>query len=288
MANISIEVCQKNDYKQYGEAYFKSYTSGNFLRQVRLEGIIKRFEEEFQKDLSIFYSAKDEGEIIGIGSLTHYCGVSFISNLGVIPAKQKQGIGKKLFERMLDDALEMNPTVDIFARGFAADKILKKNGFKEQYTSDLVELDLMDFNEVDYYKIDFNISRSYTIPQWVYKFDTKAIGYDRSKLLDHLMDEEQNTLFYYKNRGDKCYAIKQGNRIGPLIATSEKIAFHMITYLILHSANNLIVPEKYIPKLQYKFGSVSTKNQTCMKMTYGKKRKSKAKWIWSFNSFSFG
>ena len=288
MKTISIEICEKSDYKKFAEVYFQSYASGEFLKKVRLEATIKRFETEFQNDLSTFYVAKEDGEIIGIGSLATYSGASFISNLGIIPDKQKQGIGNKLFKRMLNDALLINPTIEIFARDFAVEKIMKKNGFKEQFITHMLELDLHDFGKVDYYKIDFNIDRSDSIPQWIYQFDSKAIGYDRSMLLNYLMSKEESTIFYYKQRRERCYAIKSGNRIGPLIATSEKIAFHMITYLILHDANTIIVPEHMISKLNYKFGPITRLNRHYVKMSCGKKRRIKKNWIWGFNSFSYG
>ncbi|MHA1124343.1 MAG: GNAT family N-acetyltransferase [Candidatus Heimdallarchaeota archaeon] len=242
--------------------------------------LAKRLEIQTKMNITDFYVVKEETKPIGIGGISKHKGTSFIGYMGVDPSKRKQGIGSKLFDKLVKVAIEYYPTIELFAN-IGADRIYRKYGFVDQFRAYKIELSLPDKFNVRY---DFQESKK--VPNWVFAFDKEAIGYDRSSLLKFLVDDEDSCIVTLEEKGKECYAIKTGSILGPMIAKTDEIALQLIGYMLKLKAQQLTVPESILPKIEENFPYV--KQHECIKMIYGEPIKDRSEWIWSYNSFAHG
>ena len=278
MTDLSIEIFEGNNFAELSKLFFGSF-AGAIPDAESLKVVAKRFEKQIKEHITDFYIVKEETHPIGLGGISKHKGTSFIGYMGINPKKRQQGLGSKLFDRLVEEALKYYPTIELFAN-LGADRIYRKLGFSDQFRVFKIELGLHDEIELQY---DFQVSKK--IPEWIFAYDKEAIGYDRSSLLKYLVDEEDCNIVYLEEKGKECYAIKTGTIIGPMIATTDEVALQLIGQMIKLNAVQMTVPESILPKLE-KYQPV--KQHECIKMIYGEPIKDRSEWIWSYNSFAHG
>jgi len=279
MFDISIEICEKSDLRKLAEVFFYSFR-GKLPDQEQANASVKQFGQLTENDLATFYTVKEASEIIGLGAITKHKGSSYIGYMGIIPPKRKQGLGSKLFDKLVVDALTFYPTIELFAN-LGPDRIYRKYGFVDQFKAFRVELSTPQGIELEY---DLQVSEK--IPQWIYQFDKEAMGYDRSVFLNYLINKEDSSVVYFEEKGKECYAIKNGQLIGPVIAKTDEIASQLICKLYLLNARHMIISERIFSKLEGKYRPI--KQQECIKMIYGPPIKDRSDWVWGYNSFAHG
>ncbi len=106
------------------------------------------------------------------------------------------------------------------------------------------------------------------------------MGFNRSKLLDYLIEREGWDMTFIKNKG---YAISDGSRIGPLIANDKETAFSLINQYLSSGPKTITVPEYLESELkQYS----PEKRHTCIKMIYGINLTRNHSLVWSYCRFA--
>ncbi|MBD3190822.1 MAG: GNAT family N-acetyltransferase [Candidatus Heimdallarchaeota archaeon] len=271
MFDIIVRPCLDKEYKTIAEVFLLSFI-GEPLDKKQLEETSQTFKRIMENELTTFFVAEKQGEIIGLGGVTHYLGSSYIGYLGVLPDQRRQGYGTILFFKLLNRAANQNSTVELFAN-LDAESLYRKFGFRGQYQAHLFELPKTTRKE------ESNIElMDKKIPEWVYDLDQKAMGIDRSKLLKFLVQSPDNKLISLEQKG---YAIF-GRRIGPLIAKDDETAVKLIHYSLLSGTKEIIIPETFEPELKV---FSPKKIHTCIKMIYGQPINNNPPWVKSFSAF---
>jgi len=275
MSDVIIRLCLEKEYKKLAETFVSSFIKEP-IEPEKQESINLKFKKIIQKKITSYYVAVENNEIIGLGGETCYGGVSYIGYIGVIPTYRKRGIGTLIFKRILEEAYKNNPTVDLFSN-LGIEDLYRKFGFDDEFYTHILELPKFE-TEIQL-KVETFKSK---IPSWIYELDKEAIGFDRSKLLDYLTEEQETTIVSFERNG---FAICNDGRIGPMIAKNQEAAKQIFDYLLLSGTKRVIAPERHETFLeQYQ----PKKIQTCLKMTYGEMIKSIPSWIWSYRSFASG
>ena len=279
MTDINIKNFTGNDFVKLSQLFFQTF-AGAIPDAERVKMFAKHIENKSKKNIIDFYVVKEETNPIGLGGIAKFIGTSFIGYMGVDPSKRKQGIGSKLFDKLVKVAIEYYPTIELFAN-LGADRIYRKSGFIDQFRVNKIEFSLP--NE---FKTQFNFQKSKKIPDWLFTFDKEAMGYDRSSLLKYLVEGEDCCIVYLEEKGKECYAIKTGPILGPMIAKTDEIAIQLIGQMLKLKANQMIVPEGILPKIEENYPFI--KQHECIKMIYGKPIKDRSEWIWGYNAFAHG
>ena len=274
MSKLIVRLALDNEYKKIAEVFMASFFKEP-VEPEKQELIISRIKKNIERKMPVYYVAVADDEIVGIGGETCYKGVSFIGYIGVLPKYRRRGIGNSIFERILDEAIKNNPTVELFSN-LGIENLYRKFGFEDEYYTHIFELKQFDT------EIQLNVETLESkIPSWIYELDKKAVGFDRSKLIDYLMEEQDTKVITFKRNG---YAICSGNQIGPMIAKNQEAAKQIFDYLLSDGSKRVVSPERFKMFFeQYK----PNKIQTTLKMTFGEPIESIPDWIWSYSSFAF-
>ncbi len=275
MSEIIIRPGLEEEYKKIAEVFVASFIEKP-IKPERQESISLGFRKIIQKKITSYYVAVENKEIIGIGGETCYEGVSYIGYIGVLPIHRRRGIGSLILGRILEEASKNNPTIDLFSN-LGIENLYRKFGFEDEFYTHILELP--KFNTEIQLKVDTFESK---IPAWIYELDKEAMGFDRSKLLDHLVEKQKTSIVSFERNG---YAICSSGRIGPMIAKNQQAAKQIFDYLLSSGTKRVITPDnfkafftQYHPK----------KIQSTLKMTIGEPIKSIPSWIWSYSSFASG
>jgi GNAT superfamily N-acetyltransferase len=275
MSEVIIRLGLEEEYKKIAEVFVASFIKEP-IKPERQELINARFKKIIQKKITSFYVVVENNEIIALGGETCYGGVSYIGYIGVLPTLRRRGIGSFIFEKILDEASKNNPTIDLFSN-LGIENLYRKFGFEDEYYTHILELAKFD-TEIQL-KVE---TLELKIPSWIYELDKEAMGYDRSKLLDYLAEEQNTTIVSFERSG---YAICTDGRIGPMIAKNKQAAKQIFDHLLSSETKRVITPEKYMNFLtQYQ----PKKIQSTIKMTFGEPIENIPDWIWSYSSFAFG
>ena len=273
MPEVNIRPGLKEEYKKIAEVFVASFMKES-IKPERQEKINSRFKKIFQKKITSYYVAVENKEIIGIGGETCFGGVSYIGYIGVLPTHRRRGIGTLIFQRILEAASLNNPTIDLFSN-LGIENLYRQFGFEDEYYTHILELQKFD-TEIQL-RVDTLESK---IPSWIYELDKEAMGFDRSKLLDYLIEEPDTSVVSFERNG---YAICSGGRIGPMIAKNKQAAKQIFDYLLSSGPKRVITPENFKPFFtQYH----PKKIQSTIKMTFGEPLESNPSWIWSYSSFA--
>ncbi|NHJ05740.1 MAG: N-acetyltransferase [Candidatus Heimdallarchaeota archaeon] len=273
MSYVLVRPALKEEYEKIAEVFITSFNIKT-SEQADIEKIIRRIKIIIEEGLTSFSIAEENGEIIGIGGETRYIGSSYIGYIGVIPSRRRLGIGSMIFERILVEASKSNPTVELFANP-GVDSIYRKFGFIDEFHTHIFELSNMNIKDKENITILDN-----TMPQWVYELDRKAIGFDRSKLLNYLTKWKGCSIATFENKG---FAIFDKDNIGPLIATKKEIAISLLNTILRTGTKKIVAPERIIADLQI---YSPKKIQSCLKMIYGNQIKSEHNWIWGYSAYA--
>ncbi|MHA1123508.1 MAG: hypothetical protein ACTSPC_11995, partial [Candidatus Heimdallarchaeota archaeon] len=175
---------------------------------------------------------------------------------------------------ILEEASENNSTIDLFSN-LGIENLYRKFGFEDEFYTHILELP--KFNTEIQLKVDTFESK---IPAWIYELDKEAMGFDRSKLLDHLVEKQKTSIVSYERSG---YAICGSGRIGPMIAKNQQTAKQIFDYLLSSGTKRVITPDRFKPFFtQYH----PKKIQSTLKMTIGEPITDIPSWIWSYSSFA--
>ncbi len=274
MTELIVRPALDTEYKEIAEVFMQSFMKEP-LEPEKKELIILRIKKNMQKKMPNFYVAEVNNKIVGIGGETCYRGVSIIGYIGVLPSYRRQGIGNSIFERVLNEAIKNNPTVELFSN-LGIENLYRKFGFEDEFYTHILELQKFDT------EIKLEVETLDTkIPSWIYKLDKTAVGFDRSKLLDHIMEDQDSIIVTYKKEG---YAICNGKQIGPMIAKNKAAAKQIFDHFLSDGSKHVITPESYKMFFeQYK----PQKIQSTLKMTFGEPLEIELSWIWSYSSFAF-
>jgi predicted N-acetyltransferase YhbS len=249
---------------------FKRDLSGTRQRK----SLNQKIKQGIENKVTFFLVAEEKGQIIGTGGETRHIGSSYIGYLGVLPNFRKLGIGTKLFDKLVQQASIHNPTIELFAN-LGADKIYRRFGFEDEFHTHIFELD----RQLGNINSDVKINTS-SIPKWVYDLDQKAMGFDRSKLLNLLVDLQGTFLVNIEHEG---YVLVTENTIGPLIAKDFDIAKSLLNRSVLTGTKRIISSSEF----ESDFRVFSPKKvHTCIKMKFGKIIRAKSTWIWGYHSFA--
>jgi len=276
MPEVIIRPGLEEEYKKIAEVFVASFFKEP-IKPERQELINSRFKKIIQKKITSYYVVVENNEIIGLGGESCYGGVSYIGYIGVIPMHRRRGIGSFIFERILEEAYKNNPTVHLFSN-LGIENLYRQFDFEDEHLTHILELPKFD-TEIQL-KVDTFESK---IPSWIYELDKKAMGFDRSKLLDYLTEEQDSIIVSFERNG---YAIcSDDRRIGPMITKNKEAAKQIFDYLLLNGTKRVITPENYMTFFtQYN----PKKIQSCLKMTFGESIESIPSWIWSYSSFASG
>ena len=273
MSEIIIRPGLKEEYKKIAEVFVASFIEKP-IKPERQESISLGFRKIIQKKITSYYVAVENKEIIGIGGETCYEGVSYIGYIGVLPIHRRRGIGSLILGRILEEASKNNPTIDLFSN-LGIENLYRKFGFEDEFYTHILEL--QKFNTEIQLKVDTVESK---IPAWIYELDKEAMGFDRSKLLDHLVEKQKTSIVSFERNG---YAICSSGRIGPMIAKNQQAAKQIFDYLLSSGTKRVITPDNFKPFFtQYH----PKKIQSTLKMTIGEPITSIPSWIWSYSSFA--
>ncbi|MHA1531929.1 MAG: GNAT family N-acetyltransferase [Candidatus Heimdallarchaeota archaeon] len=273
MSEIIIRLGLEEEYKKIAEVFVASFIEKP-IKPERQEAISLGFKKIIQKKITSYYVAVENKEIIGIGGETCFGGVSYIGYIGVLPTHRRRGIGSLILGWILEEASENNSTIDLFSN-LGIENLYRKFGFEDEFYTHILELP--KFNTEIQLKVDTFESK---IPAWIYELDKEAMGFDRSKLLDHLVEKQKTSIVSFERNG---YAICSSGRIGPMIAKNKQAAKQIFDYLLSSGTKRVITPENFKPFFtQYH----PRKIQSTLKMTIGEQIKSIPSWIWGYSSFA--
>ncbi|MFW9992460.1 MAG: GNAT family N-acetyltransferase [Candidatus Odinarchaeota archaeon] len=263
----------EHEARKLAEAFVISFGRDN-IDPDRFEKIVQKFQGEIQHEIVHFLVAEEKGKIIGLGGETRHSGASYIGFLGVLPGHRNHRIGSTMFQRLLDQSKVHNPTVELFANP-GVETLYQKFGFKEEHHAHVFEISGLN----GWVKMDVEIIRD-SIPPWVLELDRKAMGFDRSRLLNFLIKIQDNKLVCIEQDG---FGFSTDTSIGPLVAKDHGIAASLIKCLLSTSSKKIIVPDHaegilkpYSPK----------KVQSCLKMTHGKPLRAESRYVLGYHAFA--
>ena len=273
MSYVLIRPAQKEEYLQIAETFISSFNVP-ISNPAQKEKIAQKIKRIIADEIASFHVADENGKIIGIGAETRFLGASIIGYIGVIPSRRRLGYGSMIFEKVLEEAAKINPTIDLFANP-GVDSIYRRFGFIDRFNVHIFEL--TPHKEKDQMEISIWNEQ---IPKWVYDLDKKAIGFDRSKIMDFWISLDDTKLVCFEEKG---FAFVNENQIGPLIATEKEIVYKIIDNILQSGSKKIIVPEYYIKDIQQ---YSPKKIQSCLRMSYGDKLKDVLDWIWGYGAFA--
>lgn len=104
----------------------------------------KSFEDEAGNNLATYFTARDNGKIIGYAGFWSVSGEGDITNVAVLPEYRKKGIASKLIESVIKKSNELSLsllTLEVRKSNFAAQNLYSKYGFeiigeRKRYYSD--------------------------------------------------------------------------------------------------------------------------------------------------------
>ena len=147
--DLKIRYMEKRDVDQVMEIEKEVYTSPWSRNAYELE--------LSQNKLAQYYVAELDGKIVGIVGLWFIIGETHITTIAVDPDYQSQGIGSKLMEKGIREAIQMGSTamtLEVRVSNTPAQNLYKKYGFKSygirpKYYGDNNEDALIMWKEID-------------------------------------------------------------------------------------------------------------------------------------------
>lgn len=85
-------------------------------------------------DSTVFFIAKVDGKTVGYGGMYTVLDEGYVTNIGVLPQYRKQGIGKKIVNKLIDFSIEKGLTflsLEVRVSNVAAINLYSSFGFEE-------------------------------------------------------------------------------------------------------------------------------------------------------------
>lgn len=122
MAEVKIEKLKVEDLPKLSEVYADAFTQADIGEIWTAEQAENFMRYWVKRTNDLFFTAKIDDKIVGgvVGDVRPFCGENWLIDieLFVHPDYQKQGIGKKLFKKILEEAKTRD---NIAGAGFVSD-----------------------------------------------------------------------------------------------------------------------------------------------------------------------
>lgn len=189
-------------------------------------------------DAGIDYTllAKDDGTLVGMGTLLDYRRNGYIAHVGVDPALQGRGIGRQLMEGLLAESRRRRHRFVELQSTEAGYKLYRSLGF-------VVARETIAFGGGAARDAD-DVVTTATIEDRaaVAKLDADAFGADRSSTVAHWFDDPEATLLAHRDRKHITgFIAARRGRIGPWLAANDRIAARLLDAVLLRRPQQLPV-----------------------------------------------
>ncbi|MFX0050154.1 MAG: GNAT family N-acetyltransferase [Candidatus Hermodarchaeota archaeon] len=280
MNDISYRFLKKDEVLKGVQVFSQSMGRvSNGKVKLQTENFVLRL---FKNKIARFMVGElDNKKIVANGALIFQGESCWIGFMAVLPEFQRQGIGSKLFERLIEEALRLNSkSIDLYATE-KGEQVYRKYGFQKLYSTSMYTI-----LKVPPENKNFKIKIEHSIQPWIYRFDQEAVGYDRKLYLESGFQPNAKILCL-KDRG---YAILNNDRLGPLIADSSEFALEIVRTAYNHGARRILIPshskisETFFDTLELE-EKAGTKN---FRMTYADTIPSKLSFLYAIRSFAGG
>ncbi|MFX1311934.1 MAG: GNAT family N-acetyltransferase [Promethearchaeota archaeon] len=239
-----------------------------------------------KKNIARFLIAVKDDKIIGLGGIFLFHEVASIGYMGVLSAYRNQGVGSRIFEKLMQLGLNLGIKTTMLYASKLGEPIYRKFGFQRNYYAYMHSfpklIPKIDIKNKELKEINF-------LPDWVIKLDKEAMGFNRAQYLKVRL-ALGSKLFIIKNEGYALVSkILSQVRLGPLIANNLDAAIHFIKKSILLGVENIIIP--YHPLLQHNFHSLfqrTKRGEPNLKMFHGQDISVKLDYLYAIGSYSKG
>lgn len=217
---------------------------------------------------------------VGFASLIPVETTGWIPYVGVDPAYQGYGLGKKLMYAILKIAKEKGLGSIELCSSQKGEKFYESLGFQVNYPVRGYEF----VKSTKSSNRDLSIDNQ--IPEWIHTMDREVVGIDRKSIIN-LHNYSKVTIINKPNQG---YGILYNTRIGPIIADSLDLAQEIIIKAIELGAKSLVLVEDS-KKKQRIHEIAQLKPQPLMsniKMTYGTPLQQDVRKLYGLRSVAYG
>jgi GNAT superfamily N-acetyltransferase len=280
MKDISYRFLKKNEVLKGVHVFLQSMGRvSNGKAKVKTENFALQLFKN--KIVRFMVGELDNKKIVANCAMIFQGESCWIGFMGVLPEFQRQGIGSKLFERLIEEAFRLNSkSIDLYATE-KGEQVYRKYGFQKLYSASMYTILKVPPENKKFKK---NIEHS--IQPWIYNFDQEAVGYNRKLYLNSGFQPDAKILCL-KDRG---YAILNNDRLGPVIADSSDLALELVRVAYNHGARRILIPshsvisETFFDTLELE-EKVGTKN---FRMTNADTLPSKLSFLYAIRSFAGG
>jgi GNAT superfamily N-acetyltransferase len=248
------------------------------------EWILQSVELFSSKDrfhgVGIRKESSGKNNYVGFASLIPVETTGWIPYVGVDPAYQGQGLGKKIILKILEIAKEKELESIELCSSQKGVEFYQSLGFQINYP--VCGYDILESKRPP----EKDLSIDNHIPEWIYTLDQKVVGIDRRSLI-HLHNYKQLTIINEPNQG---YGILYKTRIGPIIANSLKLAQEIILKAVELGATSLVLVEDTVQKKKI-HEVLKLKPQPLMnntKMTHGSPIRQDVGKLYGLRSVAYG
>jgi len=251
------------------------------VNENAIQSLGKVWQDLSKKQITKFVLVEHEGNILGTGGVTFQENVSCMGFMRVLPKFQRQGVGRNIFQELLQISEKRKiKTLELFATK-AGEDLYRQFGFQLDYPAQVCEIQ----GKPDY-KPTQDVEISDDLPPWTIKLDKKAYGYNRARYLKFLSERGGKVLIIE----NQAYGVILNNKIGPLIANNIDNAIDIIYEGIALNCNRIIIPlhEKLEKMIFQKLNLSEIQGTKCMKMQYGSSISGNTELIFAINSFATG
>ncbi len=278
MNNFYILPGKPEEFAQCSSIFDKAFNINDAYSRKRLEKFCSAL---LKQKLAKFLLGKLNDKIVCFGALILHDKTSYVAFMSVLPSLQGQGIGRKLFSRIVREANDLDyQTIELYATT-AGQRVYEKEGFQSNFNASMFQIKdakiKLDRSQV----IKFN-----RLQPWIMDLDQNATGINRIPFLSAVCQTEGFAIGI-ENKG---FAIISANRIGPVIAINPEIAANIIIRGKQLGAENIIIPEmnNQLSQLDKYISLEKKKNRTCLKMLKGENLSTNRQLIYGLHSFASG
>ncbi len=180
--------------------------------------------------------AEDDGVLIGMGTLLDYGRSGYIAHVGVDPARQSRGVGRQLMEGLLAESKRRRHRFVELQSTDAGYKLYLALGF-------VVARDTIAYGGGRPQELETGVAGAWPEDRAaVAAFDAHAFGADRSSTVAQwFADPEATLLLHREGRRITGFIAARRGRIGPWLATNDRVAGRLIDALLVRRGDELPV-----------------------------------------------
>ncbi|MFW9879285.1 MAG: GNAT family N-acetyltransferase [Candidatus Thorarchaeota archaeon] len=255
--------------------------------------LLNEYEEEkrvwthlIDNDIAKFLIVVKEGNIVGLGGIFLFKAVASIGYMGVLPEHRGQGVGTKIFGKLMELAMNSGyKTIHLYASKLG-EPIYRKYGFQGSYSANLY---LLPKKKPKLQNKCKNIKCISSFPDWVLHLDHKAVGFDRSNYLKARTSLGAKLLIVENEGYGLISNVLSTIRLGPLIATNLETAAHIIKESLFLGAESMILPSHTLFQNEIiSLMNLTEHGEPNLRMTYGENITRKLEYLYAIGSYSKG